>query len=171
MCVLINVWNGLFFNWLIRDPLNDGTSWLVTAFVPLAAASQQSSHPGRRKCKKELLSGGKEARPHSILSFLCSPLPFYPLRCSEDWGLWGVGGSAGTIPQNQESWFLPQFVKWTGRGIKEWFLLDSFCTIHLIPIPVPIPPKCAKMAKELESQFLRNGNRLSTSRWAAARQP
>ena len=37
-------------------------------------------------------------------------------------------------------------------------------TIHLIPIPVPIPPKCAKMAKEPESGFLRNWiqNGLST---------
>ena len=39
---------------------------------------------------------------------------------------------------------------------------DSF-SIPLIPILVPIPPKCAKMAKEPESRFLRNRNRLSTS--------
>ena len=33
----------------------------------------------------------------------------------------------------------------------------------MIPIPVPIPPTCAKMAKEPESRFLRNRNLLSTS--------
>ena len=35
-------------------------------------------------------------------------------------------------------------------------------TIHLISIPVPIPLKCAKMAKEPELRFLGNRNRLST---------
>ena len=37
--------------------------------------------------------------------------------------------------------------------------------IFFIPIPVPIPNKLPKTAKEWESQFFRNRNRHSSSTW------
>ena len=68
---------------------------------------------------------------------------------------------------------LQQFLKVRNR--EPWFLMgswiepeqelgnDSFSIPYTILIPVPIPPECAKMAQELESQFLKNQNCLSTS--------
>ena len=43
--------------------------------------------------------------------------------------------------------------------MRNWESENNTFLIPYIPVPVPIPPKCAKMAKESELRFFRNWNR------------